>query len=166
MNKQLEYHRSYYQLNKERIKARVSERRLSNVERIREENKRYREENLDLIKAKKAEYYRRNKEKINRKNIEWSKHNRDPAKRAFYEAGRRSRKKLAQPTWASKQKIQNIYKQAKLLADNSGEDWQVDHIVPLQSKFVCGLHCEANLQVFKKLDNLSKGNRHWPDMWE
>lgn len=33
------------------------------------------------------------------------------------------------------------------------------------SKKVCGLHCEANLRALPAVDNISKGNRHWPDMW-
>jgi hypothetical protein len=40
----------------------------------------------------------------------------------------------------------------------------VDHIVPLVSKFVCGLHCEANLQLLPGPENQRKGNRVWPDM--
>lgn len=43
--------------------------------------------------------------------------------------------------------------------------------MPLKNCVVCGeefkargLHCEDNLQILPALDNLSKGNRHWPDM--
>ena len=42
--------------------------------------------------------------------------------------------------------------------------WEVDHIVPLQSPIVCGLHVEHNLQVIPASKNRSKHNRHWPDM--
>ena len=46
----------------------------------------------------------------------------------------------------------------------TGEDWEVDHIVPLQSNIVCGLHNEFNLQVITKSANSSKRNYYWPDM--
>lgn len=36
----------------------------------------------------------------------------------------------------------------------------------LKGKFVCGLHCEANLQVITKSENSKKHNSYWPDMPE
>jgi len=44
--------------------------------------------------------------------------------------------------------------------------YEVDHIYPLQSKWMCGLHCEANLQILTESQNASKGNRWWPGMGE
>ena len=41
----------------------------------------------------------------------------------------------------------------------------VDHTVPLKSKLVCGLHCEANLRLLPGRENQAKSNRIWPDMW-
>ena len=40
----------------------------------------------------------------------------------------------------------------------------VDHIVPLQSALVCGLHCEANLEIIPGAANEAKKNYWWPDM--
>jgi hypothetical protein len=41
---------------------------------------------------------------------------------------------------------------------------EIDHVVPLRSKIVCGLHAETNIRVIPAFENRSKGNRHWPDM--
>ena len=71
---------------------------------------------------------------------------------------RRRRHRLATPPWADKTKIAAIYARAAQLRQ------EVDHIVPLVSPIVCGLHCEANLQILPMPANRSKNNRHWPDM--
>lgn len=74
---------------------------------------------------------------------------------------RRASKLRATPKWADLDKITKIYDDARVLGR---KEHHVDHIVPLQSDLVCGLHNEFNLQVLPALKNLSKGNRYWPDM--
>ncbi len=64
----------------------------------------------------------------------------------------------ATPEWADRGKMAYIYRQAK------AGGYHVDHIVPLCSPVVCGLHNEFNLQALPPGPNSQKSNHHWPDM--
>lgn len=74
-------------------------------------------------------------------------------------------KNLATPSWVDKVAIQTIYNKCRRLSAWMEERYEVDHIVPITSEFVCGLHCEANLAILSEFSNRSKSNRYWPDMW-
>jgi hypothetical protein len=87
----------------------------------------------------------------------------NPALRSFYEAKRRTIKKHI-PAWANRFFMLEIYDLARRRTKASGIKHHVDHIVPLQNKNVCGLHCEQNLMVIPALQNYSKGSRRWPEM--
>lgn len=69
----------------------------------------------------------------------------------------------ARPAWADRRLIDDLYALARIYRD-AGFAAHVDHIVPLRSKIVCGLHVEANLTVLPAKANMLKSNRHWPDM--
>lgn len=81
---------------------------------------------------------------------------------AAKEAKRRSRKLCATPPWLNEdhyKEIENFYWLAKDLETITGQQYHVDHIVPLKGKRVCGLHVPWNLQVLPSDINLSKSNR-------
>lgn len=88
----------------------------------------------------------------------------NPARMKALEVRRRAAKLQAEPAWANEFFIEEAYRLAKLREKLCGGKWEVDHIVPLQSKLVCGLHVHTNLQVIPKSVNQSKSNRYWPDM--
>lgn len=73
---------------------------------------------------------------------------------------RRARAKHAVPKWADHKKIEAIYQQARSM----GKLYEVDHIVPMQGRTVCGLHCEDNLQIITQRENRQKLHFRWPDM--
>ena len=77
---------------------------------------------------------------------------------------KRGSTKEAMPAWADQKQIVCIYKKRKELSGRYGVEFHVDHIVPLNHPLVCGLHCQANLQLLAADLNLSKSNREWPDM--
>lgn len=54
--------------------------------------------------------------------------------------------------------IEQAYELAALRTKMFGFAWHVDHIVPLQGKFVSGLHTPYNLQVIPGVDNVRKAN--------
>lgn len=76
------------------------------------------------------------------------------------------RKINAIPTWANLFFIEEAYDLSRRRSKVFGFKWHVDHIVPLRSKLVCGLHVENNLRVIPGKENLQKSNRYWPDMPE
>jgi hypothetical protein len=84
------------------------------------------------------------------------------------EARRHAQKLKATPVWANGEYDQLVIAEAYELARRrtlmTGVIWHVDHIIPLRSKRVCGLHCASNLRVITKSENCSKQNRYWPDM--
>lgn len=73
-----------------------------------------------------------------------------------YTAKRTAAKLRATPPWLTPEQADDIVRWYLLGAAVGRE---VDHIVPLQGKIVCGLHVPWNLQLLTPTENRSKGNR-------
>src|SRR3990167_8518121 len=80
-------------------------------------------------------------------------------KSAEYKRRREAALLSAVPAWADFDAMRRIYAEAKRLTIETGIRHEVDHIVPIVSAVVCGLHVEANLRVIPGAANRSKGNR-------
>lgn len=66
---------------------------------------------------------------------------------------RRAKKLYATVYWSDLEAISNFY-------SNCPSGYVVDHIIPLQGKYVCGLHVLDNLQYLTASDNNKKSNYH------
>ena len=97
-------------------------------------------------KEERRDYYRRNKEK--------------------YFVNKQKRKELtkkATPSWSNDFDdfvLSEAYRLCKIREKHTGISWEIDHIVPLQGKQVCGLHWHKNWQVIPKILNRQKGNKY------
>ena len=169
--------RQYHHANKELINKKKKEYRLSNLEKVKQQSKDFYYKNREkLLQDNKAWhalhkdekraydkiYNAANKERKKSVSAAWKRQNK--AKVSAYNRQRKLLKMKAMPPWANKSEIESFYKTADALAMHTGDFYHVDHIVPLKSKLVCGLHCPANLRVVTQLENLQKGNWWWPDM--
>jgi len=122
----------------------------------REQTARWRENNRASHRRMCREWAADNKDRLAYHASEYNKKHR--AKRTANEGRRRASKKNATPPWADLKEIDHIYE----LAREKG--LEVDHIVPLVSNIVSGLHVPANLRCIPSELNRSKSNRYWPDM--
>jgi 5-methylcytosine-specific restriction endonuclease McrA len=128
--------------------------------------------NREDVKDKKHEWYEANREQViaaasvrplhvrreyqkawKDKNIVWV--------RADTKARRRKHRQATPPWLTRRQKaeIRQLYQIAITMSKTTGEQYVVDHIVPLRSDTVCGLHVPWNLRVITQEENLKKSNK-------
>jgi hypothetical protein len=152
----------------------------------------YRRENLEAVRARNIEFKRKNIEKNRANAREWARANVEANRlrartwaeqnnarfmaritaynKAHPELARRSgalrhkAMRAAMISWRDEFIIAEIYDLAKQRTKITGQPWQVDHIVPIRSKIVCGLHVHWNLAVIPARLNRRKSNTRWPDM--
>jgi len=113
----------------------------------------------EQVKEYRREYALANKLVCNAHKRKWAKNN--PDKVAAREKRRQMQQRIATPFWANKAKMAEFYKRAKEMSGN-GVEYHADHIVPLKSELVCGLHVEANLAIVPASYNRAKRNTYWP----
>lgn len=136
--------KAYYKANRGEVLERTSE---------------YRRGNPEISRAAGKRYYHRNRKKSIQRKLDWYKSN--PDKAAASSSMYRARTKGATPIWLSPEQrgqIQSFYEHARDCRAVSGQEYHVDHIIPLQGKNVCGLHVPWNLQVLPSDINIAKSN--------
>jgi hypothetical protein len=127
-------------------------------------NRRWCASNEERRNLQRKKWKQNNKDKQCKYSKKWKDKNksRDRAYTRAYAA----RKSQACPPWANTKemylRIAAHYEHAAWLSSVAGFEFHVDHIIPIHSDFVCGLHVPWNLQVLEACDNTAKGSRWWP----
>lgn len=151
--------KTYYYTGKPCKKGHIALRRAANgccVECEKEKN------NSEERKKYMSKYANKNRTKIRKIASEWQKKNK--GKVNANTALRHTAKMQRTPAWLTKHDklhIKCLYQVAAMRTRESGQEWHVDHIIPLQGEYVCGLHVPSNLQIIPAVDNMSKGNRYY-----
>lgn len=144
---------AYYAKNKEAIKNRRTEKAAAkkglNVDQY-VEWLRSRRSDPEKAKEKRRKYGR-------------SDYQRNADRYKAHSSARKRGQRCATPPWADFKEIRRFYCLAERLTRTTGVAHHVDHVVPLKSELVCGLHTQHNLRVITASDNLSKGNSFDPD---
>lgn len=123
-------------------------------------------------RAAKRRYYEKNREAVIARAIARPAEEKRAARNAWKERNRlwvladtknrRRRHREATPPWITRsQKIEmrELYKIAITMTQTTGVQYVIDHIIPLRSDLVCGLHVPWNLQVITQEENLRKSNK-------
>lgn len=163
--------KQYNETNKERISEYRKQYHINNKEEIaqyyetnKKQKKYYQKQYYDANKNYSVEYREANREQITEYQRsyqnEYKKANR--AKINAIASRRRAVKLNATPSWLTSEQLQEIeelYEIAQAFKVYTGQEYHVDHIVPLQGKNVCGLHVPWNLQILEASENIRKSNK-------
>ena len=171
------HHQKYNQTNAAEIAKKRREYDRKNAERIKVRRKRYREqhreerataekknylENIEHRRAHQRNYRKQDPEKAKALDKRWRQNN--PGKCRAWRAKRRAALCQRTPKWLTKNQLQQITD----FYINCPKGMVIDHIYPLQGKYVSGLHHPDNLQYLSVTANSIKQNRcpEINDLWK
>lgn len=149
-----------YDKNREVILSQKKQYFLLKKNEIGQKKKKYYEQNKEKILSQRHEYYEQNKESLKEYKKEYRKNN--VGKCNALSAKKYARKTQSTPKWLTKEQLDQInefYIKAKILELETGIKYQVDHIIPIRGKTVCGLHVPWNLQILTAEENNRKRNK-------
>ena len=142
------HRKEYYQANKDKEKLRATQHHYNTYAEKREHKIK---QAIEWVKNNPDKY------KVNAKKC----YERTKLKRFAYQALARAKRRNAVPKWFNtiKEDVQKIYIEARTKTLETGIPHEVDHIIPLVSDYVCGLHVPNNLRVVTRYENRSKQNK-------
>lgn len=154
-------------VNREKKRAQDAAYKAANADRLKAQNLAYSKRHRDKIRAYRSQHHATKKvdpvykAKMLEVAATWRANN--PDKVAQQHADRAAKLSKATPLWADLDAIALVYQKRDEYSKLFGQNFQVDHIVPINSNRVCGLHVHANLQLLEKSLNSTKGNKFISD---
>ena len=98
-------------------------------------------------------------------------HKKNPGKRSISSSLRYAERKLRAVEWANYDLISDFYRMRCLLSEWLGEEFHVDHVIPISGKckftgkpIVSGLHVHQNLRLVRATENMSKNDKFIPEL--
>lgn len=173
--------RKYYNDNIDKKRANAKKYRLENLQKVKDYHKNYKMKRIEdnpLYAKKLIEYcikcYYKNHEEYklkaklrrridlltkkdyinNLRKVSDSKRKTEVLEKARF----RDLKKKNATIGRFKEELIIIYKNCKIVSQNTKVNHQVDHIIPIKHKDICGLHVPWNLQILTASDNARKCN--------
>ena len=138
------YFEAYYEANKDKIKAYYEANKEANTGKKAARMKAYYEANKEKYCAIQKAYRQANKEKHN---AHVSKH--------------RALKRQAILPTTDNELIRNLYKRRVVMTKENGEQYHVDHIIPLS---IGGAHHQDNIRIISAKENQEKSNKYIPEL--
>jgi len=132
----------------------------ANREKKRANSLKWQIKNPERSRKNKRKHYLNNLERMRELRRKWRTTHVNET--SMHNAKRRAAKKQAIAAWGDENSIKEFYVKRTELTKLTGIQHHVDHIYPLTSDWVCGLHVENNLQILTEAENITKGNRVWP----
>ena len=155
------YNAQYRKNNKEAAAASDARYYRDNKSAVSTRHSEYNKSHKTAKKVYDAQYYKDNLDLRINQSANWRQNNPDLV--ALYDADRRFKLELATPHWSEVEEIKIVYLKRDEYRKIYGVQFEVDHIIPITSDTVCGLHVLSNLQLLSKSLNSGKTNNYQAD---